>query len=100
MKQWLRTLLATGAAALMAAGFLTATTFLATTPAKAAGSLVQVTNFGSDPSSSLMYIYVPADVRPDPPILKVPAVPGNAGLARRPKPPRHGPRQPAVRSQQ
>ena len=69
MKQWLRSLLATWAAVLTAAGFLTAALFLATTPAKAAGSLVQVTNFGNDPSNNLMYIYVPTNVRPDPPIL-------------------------------
>jgi acetylxylan esterase len=69
MKRWLRSLLATWAAVLMAAGFLTAAMFLATTPANAAGSLVQVTNFGSDPSNNLMYIYVPTNVRPDPPIL-------------------------------
>ena len=69
MKRWLRSLLATWAAVLMAAGFLTAALFLATTPAKAAGSLVQVTNFGNDPSNNLMYIYVPTNVRPDPPIL-------------------------------
>ncbi|HEY6787917.1 MAG TPA: PHB depolymerase family esterase, partial [Trebonia sp.] len=68
MKRWLRTLLATGAAVLTAAGFLTAAMFVAVTPARAA-SLVQVTNFGSDPSNNLMYIYVPANVRPDPPIL-------------------------------
>ena len=68
MKRWLLTLLATGAAVLTAAGFLTAAMFVAVLPAKAA-SLVQVTNFGSDPSNNLMYIYVPTDVRPDPPIL-------------------------------
>src|ERR1700727_1160411 len=69
MKRWLRSLLAIWAAVLMAAGFLTAAMFLATTPANAAGSLVQVTNFGNDPSDNLMYIYVPTNVRPDPPIL-------------------------------
>src|SRR3984885_13004284 len=69
MKRWLRSLLATWAAVLMAAGFLTAAAFLAATPPMAAGSLVQVTNFGSDPSNNLMYIYVPTNVRPDPPIL-------------------------------
>jgi acetylxylan esterase len=37
-------------------------------PAKAA-SLVQVTNFGSDPSNNLMYVYVPTNVKPNPPIL-------------------------------
>ena len=69
MKRRLRSLLATGAAALMAAGCLTAAMFLTTMPAQAAGSLVQVTNFGNDPSNNLMYIYVPTNVRPDPPIL-------------------------------
>src|SRR3984885_5361089 len=69
MKRRLRSLLAAGAAALMAAGCLTAAMFLTTTPAQAAGSLVKVTNFGSDPSNNLMYIYVPTTVRPDPPIL-------------------------------
>jgi acetylxylan esterase len=68
MKRWLRTLLATGTAVLAAAGFLTASVFLGVTQAKAA-SLVQVTNFGNDPSNNLMYVYVPANVRPDPPIL-------------------------------
>src|ERR1700722_19069744 len=69
MKRRLRSLLATGASILMAAGFLTAATLLAPTPARGGGSLVQVTNFGSDPSNNLMYIYVPTNVRPDPPIL-------------------------------
>jgi acetylxylan esterase len=69
MRRRLRSLLATWVAVLMAAGLLTAAMFLATTPAKAAGSLVQVTNFGNDPSNNLMYIYVPTNVRPDPPIL-------------------------------
>jgi len=68
MKRWLRALLATGSAALMVAGFLAAVMFLTATPARAA-SLVQVTNFGNDPSNNLMYIYVPNNVRPDPPIL-------------------------------
>jgi len=68
MKRWLRRLLATGTAVLAVAGFLTASMFLGATQAKAA-SLVQVTNFGADPSNNLMYIYVPSDVRPNPPIL-------------------------------
>jgi acetylxylan esterase len=38
-------------------------------PQARAASLVQVTNFGADPSNNLMYIYVPNNVRPDPPIL-------------------------------
>ena len=69
MKRWLRTLLTTVAAVLTAVGCVTAAAFLTVTPAKAAASLVQVTNFGSDPSNNLMYIYVPTTVRPDPPIL-------------------------------
>ncbi|HUN33992.1 MAG TPA: PHB depolymerase family esterase [Trebonia sp.] len=68
MKRWRRRLLATGTAVLAAAGFLTASAFLGVTQAKAA-SLVQVTNFGADPSNNLMYIYVPNNVRPNPPIL-------------------------------
>src|SRR5271166_4432897 len=68
MKRWLRTLLSTVAAVLTAAGFLTAAMFLAVTPARAA-SLVQVTNFGSNPSNNKMYIYVPNNVRSNPPIL-------------------------------
>jgi poly(hydroxyalkanoate) depolymerase family esterase len=68
MKRWLRTLLATGTAVLAAAGFLTASLFLGLTQARAA-SLVQVTNFGNNPSNLQMYVYVPNDVRPDPPIL-------------------------------
>ncbi|MBV9380144.1 MAG: PHB depolymerase family esterase [Streptosporangiaceae bacterium] len=38
-------------------------------PHASAASLVQVTNFGNNPSNLLMYIYVPASVRPNPPIL-------------------------------
>jgi acetylxylan esterase len=68
MKPLLRALLAAGAAVLTAAGFLTAAVFLGVMPARAA-SLVQVTNFGSDPSNNLMYVYVPNNVRPNPPIL-------------------------------
>jgi poly(hydroxyalkanoate) depolymerase family esterase len=68
MKRWLRTLLAAGTAVLAAAGFLTASVLLGAIPARAA-SLVQVTNFGNDPSNNLMYIYVPSNVRPSPPIL-------------------------------
>ncbi len=67
MKRWLRALLAACLAALAAAGLLTAVTFAAV-PAKAA-SLVQVTNFGSNPSNNKMYIYVPNNVRANPPIL-------------------------------
>ncbi len=38
-------------------------------PHAAAASLTQVTNFGSNPSNLLMYLYVPNNVKPDPPIL-------------------------------
>jgi acetylxylan esterase len=67
MKRRLRTLLAVGVATLTAAGVLMAATS-GTTPAKAA-SLVQVTNFGNNPSNNKMYIYVPNNVRANPPIL-------------------------------
>lgn len=65
MKARARGLLAAGATAAVAAGAALA---LQGTPARAA-SLVQVTNFGSNPSNLQMYIYVPNNVRPDPPIL-------------------------------
>jgi poly(hydroxyalkanoate) depolymerase family esterase len=65
MKAWMRGLLAAGAAAVAAAGTVTA---LSVTPA-AAASLVQVSNFGANPTNLQMYIYVPNNVRPDPPIL-------------------------------
>jgi poly(hydroxyalkanoate) depolymerase family esterase len=38
-------------------------------PGAAAATLTQVTNFGSNPSNLLMYVYVPNNVKPDPPIL-------------------------------
>jgi acetylxylan esterase len=38
-------------------------------PHASAASLVQVTNFGNNPGNNLMYIYVPNNVKPDPPIL-------------------------------
>jgi poly(hydroxyalkanoate) depolymerase family esterase len=66
MKRRLRALIAAGAVVLAVAGFGTAVTFGA--PAKAA-SLVQVTNFGNNPSNNKMYIYVPNNVRANPPIL-------------------------------
>lgn len=65
MKGWIRGLLAAGTAAVAAAGTVAA---LEMTPA-AAASLVQVTNFGTNPTNLNMYIYVPNNVRPDPPIL-------------------------------
>jgi len=68
MKRWFRPLLATGVVVLTAAWCLMAVAFIAGTPAKAA-SLVQVTNFGTNPSNNKMYIYVPTNVRANPPIL-------------------------------
>jgi acetylxylan esterase len=67
MKGRLRTLLAVGVATLTAAGLLMTAT-LGASPAKAA-SLVQVTNFGNNPSNLQMYVYVPNNVKPNPPIL-------------------------------
>jgi acetylxylan esterase len=67
MKRWLRALLAAGVAVLTAAGLGLVVTLGA--PQAKAASLVQVTNFGADPSNNLMYIYVPNNVRPNPPIL-------------------------------
>jgi acetylxylan esterase len=69
MGRRLRALLASGVAALTAAGLLTAVMFLSGAPAAKAASLVQVTNFGNNPSNLQMYIYVPNNVRPNPPIL-------------------------------
>jgi acetylxylan esterase len=65
MRKRLRSLLIACAAMLMAAGFLT----LVGVSAARAASLVQVTNFGNNPSNNKMYIYVPNNVRPSPPIL-------------------------------
>ena len=36
---------------------------------QAAASLTQITNFGTNPSNLLMYLYVPTSVKPNPPIL-------------------------------
>ena len=63
MKRWLLALLAAGVTAL--SGFA----FVHLAPSAAAASLVQVTNFGNNPSGLQMYIYVPDNVVPDPPIL-------------------------------
>ena len=63
MRRWLVAVLAAVAAALPAAGYL-----LLAQPA-AAASLVQVTNFGNNPSSLQMYVYVPNSVTANPPIL-------------------------------
>jgi acetylxylan esterase len=67
MKRWLRALLAAGVTIVTAAGLGLVVTLGA--PQAKAASLVQVTNFGADPSNNLMYIYVPNNVRPNPPIL-------------------------------
>jgi poly(hydroxyalkanoate) depolymerase family esterase len=65
MKSWIRGLVAAGAATLVAAGAVAA---LEPAPARAA-SLVQVTNFGNNPTGLQMYIYVPTNVQANPPIL-------------------------------
>jgi acetylxylan esterase len=63
MKERMRALLVMAAAVLAAAGGVRMAS-----PASAA-SLVQVTNFGSNPGSLQMYVYVPDSVRASPPIL-------------------------------
>jgi acetylxylan esterase len=63
MKRWLGALLAVGMAALAPVAFLQMA------PQAKAASLVQVTNFGNNPSNNKMYIYVPNNVRANPPIL-------------------------------
>ncbi|WP_225805014.1 PHB depolymerase family esterase [Streptomyces sp. NK15101] len=42
---------------------------LQTAPGAAAASLVQITNFGTNPTGLLMHLYVPGSVRSNPPIL-------------------------------
>jgi len=69
MRRRLRALFVAGVATLSAAGFLTAVMFLAGAPPAKAASLVQVTNFGNNPTGLDMYIYVPDNVRANPPIL-------------------------------
>jgi poly(hydroxyalkanoate) depolymerase family esterase len=56
-------LLAVGALALPVAAFIRLA------PPAEAASLVQVTNFGNNPSNLQMYVYVPNNVVPNPPIL-------------------------------
>jgi poly(hydroxyalkanoate) depolymerase family esterase len=63
MKTLLRVLLVAGALVLAAGGVAARGA-----PATAA-SLVQVTSFGTNPSSLQMYVYVPDSVKPNPPIL-------------------------------
>lgn len=69
MRNWLRTLAVFGAAALAAAMTLAAVTALSGAPRAKAASLVQVTSFGNNPANNKMYIYVPNNVRSNPPIL-------------------------------
>ena len=66
MSRWMRALLAVGVAAV--AGLLAVASLRAAPPASAA-SLVQVTNFGTNPSNLQMYVYVPNSVTANPPIL-------------------------------
>ncbi len=63
MKRWQAALAAVALAALSAVAF----TQLA--PSARAASLVQVTNFGNNPSGLQMYVYVPNNVTANPPIL-------------------------------
>jgi poly(hydroxyalkanoate) depolymerase family esterase len=63
MRRWLAALTA------IAAGMLMAVAFVQTAPQAKAAPLVQVTNFGNNPSSLQMYIYVPNSVKANPPIL-------------------------------
>ena len=63
MRRWLVALLAAGFAALPAVAYLLQA------PPAAAASLVQVTNFGNNPSNLQMYVYVPDSVTANPPIL-------------------------------
>ncbi|HLX52109.1 MAG TPA: PHB depolymerase family esterase, partial [Streptosporangiaceae bacterium] len=67
MRRRLSALLSVGVVTLTVAGFLTAAISVA--PQAKAASLTQVTNFGNNPSNLLMYIYVPNNVQPNPPIL-------------------------------
>jgi poly(hydroxyalkanoate) depolymerase family esterase len=63
MKRRLMALLAVGVAVLVSIGFA------GMAPSAKAASLVQVTNFGNNPSNLQMYIYVPNNVSASPPIL-------------------------------
>jgi acetylxylan esterase len=63
MRRWLAALTA------IAVGVLMAVAFVQTAPQAKAASLVQVTNFGNNPSNLQMYIYVPSSVQANPPIL-------------------------------
>jgi poly(hydroxyalkanoate) depolymerase family esterase len=48
---------------------MTAGLWLGSAPPAVAASLVQVTNFGNNPSNLLMYVYVPNNVQAHPPVL-------------------------------
>ncbi len=63
MRRWLAALVAIGVTVLTAAGFIQVA------PQAKAASLIQVTNFGNNPSNLQMYIYVPDSVKASPPIL-------------------------------
>jgi acetylxylan esterase len=63
MRRWLAALVAIGV------GVLSAVAFVQVAPEAEAASLVQVTNFGNNPSNLQMYVYVPNNVRASPPIL-------------------------------
>jgi acetylxylan esterase len=63
MKRWLLALLAVGLAALVPVALVRMA------PTAKAASLVQVTNFGNNPSNLQMYVYVPNNVAANPPIL-------------------------------
>ena len=52
----------------LAIGLVAGTGVQAAAPA-AAASLTQISNFGNNPSNLLMYLYVPNNVKPNPPIL-------------------------------
>jgi acetylxylan esterase len=67
MKRWLRSLLVAGVAIVTAVGLGLVVTLGA--PAAKAASLVQITNFGNNPTDLDMYVYVPNNVRANPPIL-------------------------------
>ncbi|MFJ8625014.1 PHB depolymerase family esterase [Kitasatospora sp. NPDC093550] len=54
---------------LLAALGLTLGLGLQAAPQAAAASLTQITNFGTNPTGLLMHLYVPNNVRPNPPIL-------------------------------
>jgi acetylxylan esterase len=69
MKNWLGAVLAACLTALAAVGLLAVLTFAPTGPQARAASLVQVTNFGSNPSGLQMYVYAPNNVAPNPPVL-------------------------------